>query len=189
MKKVVLIGDSIRMGYQPFVVGELKDLVEVWGPAENGGPSRRIVEHLDDWVVRSGADVIHLNCGLHDLRREFGADTACPLADYRRNVETILRAALERSRAAVIWATTTPVNQAWHHARKGFDRFEADVDAFNCAALAVAQSLGVEVNDLNALVAREGRDTLLTPDGVHFTPDGYRKLGAAVAEAIRRRLG
>ena len=34
---VVLIGDSIRMGYQPFVTEALAGEAEIWAPEENGG--------------------------------------------------------------------------------------------------------------------------------------------------------
>ena len=36
---------------------------------------------------------------------------------------------------------------------------------------------------------REGRDTLLMPDGVHFKPEGSELLGKAVAAFIRPYLG
>ena len=35
-KKVLLLGDSRRMGYEPFVRELLKDVAEVYGPKENG---------------------------------------------------------------------------------------------------------------------------------------------------------
>ena len=88
----------------------------------------------------------------------------------------------------VIWATTTPVNEAWHHAQKPFDRFEADVMAYNAAASEIASQLGVPIDDLYGIVTAAGRDRLLLPDGVHFTQDGYRLLGKAVADAIRHHL-
>lgn len=78
------------------------------------------------------------------------------------------------------------MNEARHSAIKGFDRSERDVDRYNAAARRVAESLGVPIDDLFDLVMRSGRDQLLTEDGVHYTPDGYARLGRAVAEALRR---
>jgi lysophospholipase L1-like esterase len=80
------------------------------------------------------------------------------------------------------------VNEVWHHARKPFDRFEADVRAYNAVAVGVARELGVPVNDLFARVMEAGRDPWLLPDGVHFTDAGYRRLGQAVAAKIARHL-
>ena len=42
MKKLVLIGDSIRMGYENEVKKLLADKVEIFAPVENGGNSRKI---------------------------------------------------------------------------------------------------------------------------------------------------
>ena len=67
MKKLILIGDSIRMGYQAAVIRELIGLADVWAPEQNGGNSANILKHLDEWVLRQSPDIVHINCGLHDL--------------------------------------------------------------------------------------------------------------------------
>ncbi|MDA0748945.1 MAG: hypothetical protein O2954_20700, partial [bacterium] len=90
--------------------------------------------------------------------------------------------------ARILWANTTPVNEAWHHERKGFDRFEADVDAYNREAAAVCSQLEIPVHDLYDVVLKDGRDKLLQEDGVHFKADGCALLGKAVARAIRDGL-
>ena len=188
-KRVVLIGDSIRMGYQETVREELKGAAEVVSSEQNGGDSRRVLESLEEWALTKSPNVVHLNCGLHDLKREFGSDEAqVPLDEYTENVEKILTALAKGVSSTVIWGNTTPVNEAWHHERKGFDRFEADVAGYNRASEAICTRLGIEVNDLHSVVMKTGRDELLGPDGVHFGEEGYRVLGVAVAEAIRRRL-
>ena len=43
MKSVILIGDSIRLGYQGVVRQELAGTAQVWGPAENGRDSREAI--------------------------------------------------------------------------------------------------------------------------------------------------
>ena len=83
---------------------------------------------------------------------------------------------------------TTPVNEIWHHERKGFDRLEADVAAYNAVALKVADDFAIPVNDLFGIITGAGRDSCLTPDGVHFTPEGCALLGKAVAEFVKPRL-
>jgi hypothetical protein len=69
MKQIILIGDSIRMGYQPTVQQILADQAQVWGPVENGGNSHNVLTHLDAWVIQRQPDIVHLNCGLHDIKR------------------------------------------------------------------------------------------------------------------------
>ncbi|MBN1675752.1 MAG: SGNH/GDSL hydrolase family protein [Kiritimatiellae bacterium] len=185
MQTAVLIGDSIRMGYQDTVREQLKGRTEVWGPEQNGGNSRNVLAHLDEWVIARAPDIVHVNCGLHDLRKEFGTDEAAvPLTEYTENVNRILTRLRAETHAKVLWATTTPVNEEWHHARKSFDRYEKDVLAYNAAAQQAARDAGVPVNDLFSLVQQAGRDELLVPDGVHFKPEGYDLLGKTVAEFV-----
>ena len=181
---IVLIGDSIRMGYQDHVASQLAGRVEVWVPEENGGDSRNVLAHLDQWVFARQPDLVHVNCGLHDLKRAFDAASSVPLDEYERNVRQILQRLQRELNGAVVWATTTPVDENWHHRNKGFDRLEADVEAYNVAARAVAEDIGVPIDDLFAVVEREGKAQLLTQDGVHFTEEGSQLLGRVVAECI-----
>jgi lysophospholipase L1-like esterase len=188
MDKVLLIGDSIRMGYEDIVRRGLEGVAEVWAPKENGRDSRNVLAHAESWMARQSATLIHVNCGLHDIKRPPGSvEPAVPLQEYRRNVRQILTGALE-SGATAIWALTTPVNQEWHHENKPFDRFQRDVIAYNGAAAAIARELGAEVEDLYQLIMHAGRDRLLLHDGVHYNVEGYRLLGDAVAERIRLAL-
>ena len=185
---VVLIGDSIRMGYQDHVVSQLAGRAEVWAPEPNGGDSRNVLAHLDQWALARQPNLVHVNCGLHDLKRAFGAESEVPLAEYEGNVRQILQRLQRELNGAVVWASTTPVDETWHHQNKGFDRLEADVEAYNAAARAVAEDLGVPIDDLFAVVQREGKTRLLTQDGVHFTTEGSQLLGRAVAECIWEHL-
>lgn len=185
MKQVILIGDSIRIGYQPTVRRILGEEANVWGPADNGRTSRKVLAHLDEWVLSRQPDLVHINCGLHDLRREFGQPPQVPLAEYTSNVETILRQVLDRTRARILWATITPVNQTWHHEKRNADRFESDVVEYNRAAVGVCVRLGIPIDDLYTVITAAGRDTYMTPEGLHWKPEGYELLGRAVAQAIR----
>ena len=61
LPRVVLVGDSIRLGYAPRVAERLAGKAVVISPAENGGDSANVLAHLDEWVLRQKPDVIHLN--------------------------------------------------------------------------------------------------------------------------------
>lgn len=189
MALVVLIGDSIRMGYEETVRKELEGAAEIWSPSENGGDSRNVLSHLDEWVVSRKPDVVHLNCGLHDLKRDKEAGGyQVPLEEYRRNLDAVLGLIASETDAKVIWATTTPVNYEWHHERKEFDRFEDDVAGYNRAAVELAEKHGAVVDDLFEVVTKAGKDKYLSPDGVHFNAAGYELLGKAAAAAVRAAL-
>ena len=96
----------------------------------------------------------------------------------------------ERTAAKLIWATTTAVNdegaRSARQKNREFRRYDADVQAYNRAALKVCRKLHVPVNDLYALSRRNAAQQL--PDGVHFTPEGYQLLGRQVASEIRKAL-
>ncbi len=189
MKKVILIGDSIRMGYQQTVRTELAGRAEVGWPEMNGYDSRNVLAKIDEWAIQPQPDLVHINCGLHDLKRDrMRGEFQVPLADYAANVEQVLQQLRKRTRASIIWATTTPVNERWHRQKKPFDRYEADVQAYNAAAQEICGRLGVQVNDLFGFLTRAGRDLYMAVDGVHFNPDGYELLGIEVARVIQACL-
>jgi lysophospholipase L1-like esterase len=193
MKKVVLIGDSIRMGYEPVVTAEMQGEAEVWGPEANGAHTVNVLLNLGAWALKRDADIVHVNAGLHDLKTVTyeGRDTVVPLSHYRENVAAILRHIRENTDAAVVWATTTPVDHerahAAHAGARDFSRYHEDVIAFNSAAVEVAEAMGVPVNDLYSVIA-QGDTGWLADDGVHFAPEGYGALGRAVAEFLRPML-
>lgn len=189
MQQVILIGDSIRMGYQETVRRQLMDVAQVWGPEQNGGDSANVRAHLEEWVLSRPAAVVHLNCGLHDLKKPFGSVLAqVPVDQYEANLRDIFARLRDRGPRRVVWATTTPVDEELHHRTKGFDRFEADVAAYNAVSLALAAEFEVPVNDLNEVIASAGPAAHLNPDGVHFTPAGSQLLGQAVAAYLQPLL-
>ena len=112
-----------------------------------------------------------------------------PLADYEKNLKTILERIQKGTRAKVIFATSTPILDDLHAKRKaGFDRSEADVQKYNIAAVEIMKQAGVPINDLHKLVEDGGKEKLIGGDGTHYTPEGYEMLAAAVTESILRSL-
>jgi lysophospholipase L1-like esterase len=195
-KQVVLIGDSIRMGYEATVKQELADIADVWSPEDNGAHTVNVLVHLHAWVLNRDPqpDLVHLNAGLHDLKTIWygGQQSVVPVEHYRRNVETILRTIRERTKAKIIWATTTPVIYERAHANhaqyRDFDRYDEYAVSYNLVAGQVYKRLSVPINDLFAVVTAAGKEELLSQDGVHFTPAGCELLGKAVAGKIREAL-
>jgi isoamyl acetate esterase len=185
MKNVILIGDSIRMGYEATVREQLAGIAEIVTPGDNGATSDNVVAHLDEWAMSRDADVIHINCGLHDIKAEFGQTARrVPLDRYTANVRYMLTRLSAETDATIVWASSTPVDEAAHNALKPFGRFEADVVAYNAAAAEIASDLGIAIDDLFAVITDAGCGELLMDDGVHFEQAGSVLLGRAVAECI-----
>jgi dienelactone hydrolase/lysophospholipase L1-like esterase len=190
LPKVVLIGDSIRLGYAPRVVERLAGKAVVVSPAANGGDSGNVLAHLDEWVIRQQPDVVHWNCGLHDLKRSRADGRHQVEIDrYVENLRRIVARIRGETKAALIFADTTPILDERHARRRGdFDRVEADVRRYNEAATAIMGELGVPVHDLHWVVEQGGPGAMLGPDGTHETPEGYDRLAEAVADCVLRQL-
>ncbi|MBM4436329.1 MAG: SGNH/GDSL hydrolase family protein [Actinobacteria bacterium] len=187
---VLIIGDSTSMYFHTYVAAGLRDVADVTRVPDNGRTSTHILERFDAWVVAVQPDLVHLNCGLHDLgRHEARAwELKTPLDRYETNLRRIVARLQAETGARVIWASTTPVIDAWQLRTKNFARREADVVAYNAVAAAVMASHGIPINDLHALVTAAGPDKLLGPDGVHFTEPGSALLGEHVARVVRDAL-
>jgi lysophospholipase L1-like esterase len=190
LPKVVLVGDSIRLGYAPLVARKLAGRAVVVSPPANGGDSANVLKHLDEWVLREKPDLVHINCGLHDLKLSKATKKhQVEPDDYRRNLQQIVDHVRKETSAAIVFADTTPIDDARHAQRRAdFDRTEADVLHYNEVARAVMTAAGVPVHDLHTLIERGGVEKLLAADGTHYTPAGYELLAAAVADCISRHL-
>lgn len=186
---VVLIGDSIRLGYAPFVAEKLKGKAEVLGVAANGGDSSNVLKHLDEWAIKTKPAVIHINAGLHDIKLDPKAGThQVELDAYKSNLAELRKRLETETAARLIWATTTPVLDERHNKVKPFHRRRSDVDAYNKASLEAMKSPAIAIDDLHAAATKLGLESALTTDGVHFTKAASQALAAQVALAIESAL-
>jgi len=182
--KILLLGDSISIGYTPHVARELAGRFAVARHEGNSGDSANVLARLDDWLAADAA-LIHFNVGLHDLRLYPDGRHQVALDDYRRNLAEIVRRLRAAGRRPLIWATITPVIDRYT-TKPGLPwlRRNETVVAYNAAARQVVGAAGIPVNDLYTLVMEAGPDRCLREDGVHMTDSGYEILGRAVARAI-----
>ncbi len=192
LPRVVLIGDSIRMGYQAVVKKALEGKAQIWAPEDNCRYAAYTLEHLDEWVSSRRPDVVHLNVGLHDMY--LMENTGLPrtsLEDYAKNLRKIFERIRRETSAVLIFALTTPVHEQWQEVSEGYGRVvrrEADVARYNRLARQLATEFSLPVNDLSRVVSAVGKEKLMTKDGVHFNPKGNDRLGNAVAAQIRDAL-
>src|SRR2546423_11384575 len=68
LARVLLIGDSISIGYTATVRKELAGKANVHRIPENGADTANGLKKIDDWLGDGRWDVIHFNWGLHDLK-------------------------------------------------------------------------------------------------------------------------
>src|SRR5712671_3671107 len=68
LPRVLLIGDSISIGYTPGVRELLKGRANVHRIPANGGPTKNGIANIEKWLGTGKWDVIHYNWGIHDLK-------------------------------------------------------------------------------------------------------------------------
>src|SRR5215831_2929252 len=105
LPRVLLIGDSISMGYTIPVRELLKGKANVHRVLTNGGPTINGMEHLVEWLGSGKWDVIHFNWGLHDLKVDKDGARQVPIDTYEQNLRELV-ARLRQTGARLIWAST-----------------------------------------------------------------------------------
>ena len=195
LPRVLLIGDSISIGYTTPVRKLLEGEMNVHRPLTNCGPSRKGVLELEKWLhdKRLGEgrwDVIHFNFGLHDLKYmgPNGENLADPkvgeqqvsLKEYERNLTYIVKE-LKKTKAKLVWRNTTPVPAG----AKG--RVVGDAVKYNKVAAKIMEAHDVRIHDMYSQVHPK-KDELMQKANVHFTAKGSEFLAQTVVVEIRRML-
>jgi lysophospholipase L1-like esterase len=189
LPRVLLIGDSISIGYTLAVREELKGIANVHRPATNCGPTTRGVAEIDKWLGDGKWDLIHFNFGLHDLKFVDDQGKNAPpdkghvqvsAEDYQKNLESLV-ARMKKTGAKLIFATTTPVPEGAQARIKG------DEKKYNEIAVAVMKKNGVAIDDLHAFALPQLAEIQL-PANVHFKPEGSKVLAKQVAAEVLKVL-
>lgn len=191
LPRVLLIGDSISIGYTLPTRELLKGVANVHRIPVNGSSTDVGLKNLDAWLATGGAgkkwDVIHFNWGLHDLKHwkdgklDLTGPQLVPADQYEKNLREIV-ARLKKTGAKLIFATTTPVPEG------SGGRVAGDEVTYNTAALRVMKAEGVAIDDLHTFTAGKLTE-IQRPQNVHFTDAGSKVLAEQVAAEIKKTLG
>lgn len=182
LPRVLIIGDSISMGYTLAVREKLEGEANVHRAPVNCGSTACGLEHLEDWLGDGEWDVIHFNFGLHDLKIMESGEHQVPIDQYEENLEQMVPR-LKQTGAEVVWASTTPVPDPVG----GPKRRPEDVMKYNKIAEAVMREHSVAIDDLYEFALPQLK-IIQVPENVHFSPEGYEVLARQVAESIRQAL-
>jgi len=182
LPRVLLIGDSISMGYTVPVRKLLQGKANVHRIMENGGPTTNGLAKLNLWLGHSKWDVIHFNFGLHDLKLITAGQRRLTVPEYEKNLENIV-ARLKATGAKLVWATTTPVPGP----ASKLARITEDVPLYNAAAQRVMQKNQIPIDDLYGFALSRLAE-IQRPENVHYTDAGYEALAKQVAASIAAEL-
>lgn len=193
LPKVLIIGDSISLGYTPHVRTILKDKAVVKHNKGNAQHTGTGLERIDAWLGDTQWDVIHFNWGLWDLcyrnpdskvqgnRDKVNGTVTMTLEQYEKNLDRLVTR-LKKTNAKLIWAHTTVVPRDEAGRRLGDDK------KYNDVAARVMHKHGVTINDLNELTRDFPPELFTKPGNVHYKKDGYKRIAAQVAEALQAAL-
>ena len=194
LPRVLLIGDSISIGYTLPVRRLLAGKANVHRIPVNGQATDYGLAHLQTWLDAGKWDVIHFNWGLWDLcyrnpkaqtqghRDKVNGTLSITPEQYRKNMEEIV-VMLQHTGAKLVWCSNTPVPDG------ELGRFKGDEVKYNDIAGEIMKKHGILIDDLYAHALKRTPSIYVEPGNVHFTDAGYDYLAEAVAQAVRKALG
>lgn len=183
LPKVLIIGDSISIGYTDPVRQRLEKEADVRRIPCNGQSTDFGLQNIDAWLGDEKWDVIHFNWGIWDTHIIAGEKIRNTTEVYRANLKALIEK-LKATGARLVWASTTPPATDIG-GELGLKKENTAI--YNDIAKSVVDDYHVQIDDLYRLVLPR-LQALQTEDGVHFTPAGSEVLADQVAESIRREL-
>ncbi len=193
LPNVLLIGDSISIGYTIDVRKLLKGKADIFRIPSNGKFAAHGAQNIDKWLGDRKWDVIHFNWGLWDIcyrnkksKNQGGRDkvngqlTATP-EKYKASMEQIV-VRLRKTNAKLIWCATTPVPE--HEA----GRKMGDEVKYNLIAQKIMKKNEITINDLHAHSLLKQPEIQKQKGDVHFTSEGSAYLAQKVSKEIESIL-
>ncbi len=192
--KILIIGDSISIGYTPFVEDYFSGKAMVSHNPGNAQHTGTGLKNIEAWVGDENWDIIQFNWGLWDLcyrhidsevqgkRDKVKGKIPYTLDEYRTNLSSIVSILKKISDAKLIFITTTyvPEDEA--------GRFTDDAVKYNRAAKDVMQKHGILVNDIYeqsiSIHNRYGKGS----NDVHYTKEGYEELSELITNFLTTEI-
>jgi lysophospholipase L1-like esterase len=189
--KILIIGDSISIGYTPFVAEALQDEAIVIHNPGNAQHSGNGIEKLEEWLGDENWDIIQFNWGLWDLcyrhpdskvqgnRDKTNGTITLSIEEYEKHLTEIV-SRLKQTKAKLIFVTTSyiPENEA--------GRFAGDDIKYNTVAKNIMIKEGVLINDIYATSKQIHKKYGKGNDDVHYTEEGYKLLANPIVKFIQK---
>ena len=211
MKNILLLGDSIRQGYEAFVRDGLLGRANVFFPVENGRFAQYTLRALSEWkesLSLPQIDIVHWNNGLWDSVHlndrtagcedaaegsaafpadrppdgEFDAAPMTPPEIYRYYIGRVLTRIRQIFPGAdVVFATTTPVIE---EQAPGVWHSNREIENYNRIAREVLVPRGVYINELGDFAARNCQ--ALHRDRIHYNDEGSAILADEIIHFLEK---
>lgn len=190
--KILIIGDSISIGYTPFVKNHFLGKAEVEHNAGNAQHTGTGLMNIEEWLGDEDWNIIQFNWGLWDLcyrhpdSKEYGnrdkinGKPEYTIDEYASNLDSLVSILKNKSNAKLIFVTTTyvPENESGRHT--------SDVIKYNNTAKKIMTKHNILINDIyeqsiaiHNLYEKESRDA-------HYSIEGYKKLSELIIQFIKK---
>lgn len=188
--KVLIIGDSISMGYTPFLKKEFKNKARISRIPGNGQHTKTGLNKLDRWLGQNEWDIIQFNWGLWDLyyykTDSFGKQLLDTLngtithssIEYAENLEMLVNQLKTKTNAKLIFITTTYVPN------KNPGIQEKDVILFNERAKEIMTQHQIQIIDLYEPSKSIHKNFGVHENDIHYTKEGYKKLSLEIEPVL-----
>ena len=184
---VLIIGDSISIGYTLPTRALLKGKVNLHRIPTNGGPTTKGLTEIEKWLGKRKWDLIHFNWGLHDLKfmgkdgtnlvpKEKGGIVQVSLPEYEKNLSKLV-IRMKKSAKQLVWRNTTPIPPG------SKARYVGDSIKYNQAAARVMKKHGLPTLDLYTPSKKNMKDWMKEAN-VHYHAHGSQALAERVAQDI-----
>ena len=186
-----VVGDSISIHYGPYLQTMLSGIMTYSrktapdgslddAGAANGGDSSMVLAYLQSLEPDPKFDVLLINCGLHDIKRDpVTNQPQVPTDHYAANLQAILSEGQRLAKRAIMVRTTPVIDERHNRLNTAFRRFEVDVEAYNTIADNVMREHSVPIIDLHTFTCNLGSDVYI--DHVHFTDQVRAQQAAFIA--------
>lgn len=192
-KKILIIGDSISIGYTPFVESHFSDKATVKHNPGNAQHSSKGLANIKEWIGDEQWDVVQINWGLWDIcyrhpdskikghRDKVNGSVTNTVEEYSANLDSIVSIIKESTDATIIFVTTSFVPE------KEPGRYAIDAVQYNIAAKKIMAKHGIIVNDIyEKSVPIHNKYNKGTGD-VHYTKKGYEELSKIIIDFIENQ--
>lgn len=192
-KNVLVIGDSISLGYFPFVSAAMDHNINIEHNRGNAQHTGTGLDSIDIWLGETSWDVITFNWGLWDLcyrhpdsqlygkRDKVNGTITFSFDQYAQNLEKLVQR-LKETGAELIFISTSYIPPG-----EG-GRIEGDDILYNDIAYKVMEKYRVKYLDINALSKKIHPEYRKSEGDVHFNEKGYEILAKPVIKELKKHL-
>lgn len=191
--KVLIIGDSISIGYTKYVKEHFADKAIIVHNEGNAQHTKTGLEKINTWIADENWDIIQFNWGLWDLcyknpesenpghRDKINGKIYVPIEQYEANLDSLV-GILEKTGAKLIFVTTSYVPEDEH------GRFTEDATKYNNVAKKIMEKHSIIVNDIYESSIPIHKEYGLGSDNVHYTKEGYKELSKLISDFLSKEM-